>query len=148
MKKVYFSPLVDQYFFNWIRKPTWDTLHWCDQDRFYQFLKAHDRYSRNKEIIRLSRNIKLAAKEFHPKLDEEHINEIVEIYIERARIIRSYLQVKFPDHLVEMRNPIAVWGELHRIVKYDEATGEFHPLYTDKELEEILNKHFGENWRE
>lgn len=144
---VYFSKIVDRYFRQWINLPTWDSMHPFDMTRFYQFLKAFQKYSRNRSLTRIRRNIIRAAHNNHPELDNEYIEEVANFFTTQAGRIFAFQAAQFPDPLVEMRNPYQVSLYLRTLRKIDDS-GESISLYTHEEIEGILAENFGTNWRE
>ena len=140
------SKTIDRYFNCWIRAESWESMHPHDMESFYMFLKALKRYRRKPWWDNFRDNIVKAVKEYHSYSDEEWLNERIDIFLSTAATIFSYESAPFPNPLVEMGNPYAVSLALHRQQNIDEK-GRSHPFYTDKQVEEILIKNFGEDWR-
>ena len=143
----YFSPVVDRYFLQWIVLPTWDSMHPMDMQRFYQFLKALKRYSRKDWSAYFIQNIVNAAKHFHPNRDADCIRKAAVRFLEIAEDIFAYESAPFPDPLVEMRNPYQVALYLRSLRVYDEH-GREQDMYSQEEIEKILEENFGPDWRE
>jgi hypothetical protein len=143
MKKK-FSPLIQKYFEHWIELETWDSTHWADKERFYQFVKACFKY-RKKKIS--SSDIKTAIKEAvlskRPTFNEEELDHLAEQFSQEFATIRDYEETPFPDDWVEMRNPIRVKHYLRML--RDERNAQ---LYSESQIQEILKRNFGENWEE
>ena len=121
-------------------------MHSSDMERFYQFLKALKRYSRKHWAKGFYDNIIKAAKDYHPNLDEEHVTEMADSFLKEAETCFAYDEAPFPDPLVERTNPYLVSLSLRRIQVLDDK-GNANPLYTFDEVEDILAKEFGKDWR-
>ncbi len=143
---IYFAKIIDIYFLNWIRQDTWDSFHWLDMERFYKFVKAIKKYARSKYGPKIYKNIIKAAKKEHPNLNEAHVEEKARYFSSIVHQILDYESTSFPDPIVEMRNPYEVWRHLHKIQVTDKK-GNLRPLYTEEEIEAILSKNFGSDWR-
>ena len=143
----YFSKIIDRYFLQWIAPDTWVTYHPMDMERFYQFVKAIKRYSRTNYGPKLLKNIIKAAKKEHPEFSDDLINEMAEYFSGRVHQILDYESAPFPDPFVEMRDPYAVSLYLRRL-RVSDRKGGFRPLHSQAEIDKILEKNFGTNWRE
>jgi hypothetical protein len=144
---LHFSKIIDRYFLSWICPDTWATYHPLDMERFYKFVKAIKRYARSNYGPKIYKNIIKAARKEHPGLDEGHIREMAEDFSSIVHKILDYELTPFPDPIVEMRNPYEVSLRLRSIQRADKK-GDLRPFYTDKQVEEILDKNFGPDWRE
>lgn len=145
--KIYFSPLVDKYLRHWIEEPTWDSMHPKDMERFYMFLKALQRYSKRNWFSELKGTLIGVTKDYYPLLEEDQLAKTIDLFLEKARVALNYTKAPFPNHVVEMRNPFEVRSSL-TTSKYLDAEGNEQTLYSIEQVEEILIKNFGENWRE
>jgi hypothetical protein len=142
----YFSKIVDRYFTQWIRMFTWDTMHPADMGRFYQFLKALNRYSRKGWDRSFRENIIKAAKDHHPDVGEDHLREMADFFTGKAAKCFAYESALFPDPLVERTNPYHISLHLRALQRIDDK-GIAHPMYKSEQIEEIVTKEFGKNWR-
>ncbi|MCQ3932537.1 MAG: hypothetical protein DPW16_18970 [Chloroflexi bacterium] len=143
----YFSPMVDKYLSHWICQPTWDSMHPKDMERFYIFLKALQRYSKRDWFSELNATLLRAAKDFHPSVEEDLLAKTIGIFLEKAEVVLNYAKAEFPNPVVEMRNPFEVRGLL-TTRKYLDRDGNEQTMLSDDEIEEILIKNFGKNWRD
>lgn len=143
---VYFSKIVDRYFLRWITPSTWFTYHPLDMERFYQFIKAIKRYSRCSYGPKIRKNIIKAAKKEHPNFTDDLIEEMADDFSARVHQILEYESVPFPHPYVEMRNPYSVSLYLHSI-QIPDKKGDLRPLYGEAEIEKILERNFGCDWR-
>lgn len=144
---IYFAKVIDRYFLSWICPDTWDTFHPNDMERFYKFVKAIKRYARSNYGPKIYQNIIKAVRKEHPNLNEEHIEEMARKFSSIVHKILDYESTPFPDPIVEMRNPHFVSLRL-RSIQIADKKGNFHSFYTEKQIEEILAKNFGSDWRE
>ena len=142
---IYFAKMIDRYFLSWIRPDTWDTYHPFDTERFYKFVKAIRRYARVNYGPKIRQNIIEAARKEHPRLDEDYIKEMAESFSSIVHKILDYESTRFPDPMVEMRNPYAVRIHLRGVEKADRK-GILRPFYSEKQIEDILVKNFGPDW--
>jgi len=143
---IYFSKIIDRYFLRWIAPDTWLTYHPLDMERFYQFVKAIKRYSRSNYGPKIRKNIIKAAKKEHPDFADDLIKEMADDFSERVHQFLEYESVPFPDPYIEMRDPHSVSLYLHSIHVADKK-GNFRPLHSEGEIERILERNFGANWR-
>lgn len=142
----YFSKTIDKYFIAWISVDTWDSHHAYDMKRFYKFLKALLQYSRKPWLGLLHENIIQAVKKEHPYFDEGTANESAGFFSSLAVRIYDFNSTVFPDPLVEMKNPYSVLTQLRRQKIY--SNGNSKPLYSENQINSILEENFGENWQE
>jgi len=142
----YFSTIVDRYLNHWIALPTWGSKHPLDMQRFYQFLRALKRYSRKDWTLDFRERIFRAAKDNHPEFDESYLVETIDYFVRQEEIICDYHSAPFPAPLVEMSNPYLVASYLSLLLVVDDEGNE-RSMYTSEEIEEILAKNFGKDWR-
>ena len=132
-KKNYYMPeLIEKYYKGWINGPTLleDRL---DRDRLYRFVKACIRYSRRHIDTGWLRHF--LKRDLAKRYSEQYRDEIImEILILFEHII-NFNKTSFPDHIFEMRNPYAVYGDLRG-----------HGC-SENETEKILRDNFGSSWR-
>ena len=136
--------LIEKYYKGWIKWPTLLQAH-PDRERFYRFVKACIRYSR--------RNIDTGwlryflERDLAKRYSEQYRDEIIaEILILFERIL-DFNKTSFPDHILEMKNPYAIYGVLRRY-GYVDKDGKEKPYYSDAKIEKILRDNFGPSWRE
>jgi hypothetical protein len=115
--------------------------------RFYQFVKALRRYSRKQGWRpRLREKIHSAVISEHPDFDPSAANEMADFFSALANNILDCASTPFPDPLVEMRNPHQVEQWLSSTQRVAEG-GILRPVYTDHQIDEILRKTFGKDWK-
>jgi hypothetical protein len=146
----YMHELIEKYYRVWINGPTL-MEHSLDRDRFYRFVKACIRYSKHwnaKQDIHgswlryfLERDLpkRYTNKQFREKI----IREIVILFED----ILDFNKTLFPDHILEMRDPYSVMGQLRMQAHIDKDSNR-RPIYSDNEIEKILADNFGPSWRE
>lgn len=86
----YFSKAVDPYLADWLRRETWDTKHPLDMARFYQFLKALQRYSRHPWLLGFAEKLQAAVKGHHPTLSDSSLSKRVQFYVDKAETVFEY----------------------------------------------------------
>lgn len=91
----FFSKEVDRYFKAWIQLDTWDSLHSFDMSRFYSFIKALKRYSRKYWITNFRENIVLAVNQYHPGLQDKHVQDMADYFYGQAETIFAYEAAEF-----------------------------------------------------
>jgi len=116
-------------------------------ERFYRFVKAIKRYARSNYGPKIYENIIKAVRKEHLNLNDDHIEEMAAYFSSIVHKILDYESTPFPDPIVEMRNPYAVSLRL-RSIQIADKKGNFHPFFSEKQIEEIIAKNFGSDWRD
>ena len=130
------SKTVGKYFANWIHQDTWHTEHGSDMERFYQFVKAVLRYSNHRPgDSRVRRLIVEEAGIAGNEYLEEKATRFAALY---ADLLEFHDTVRFPDALVEKRNPSAYYYALEAAYGGERAS----------EVEREMCEVWGPNWRE
>lgn len=147
--KYYMHELIEKYYRAWVNGPTL-LDHYLDRDRFFRFIKACIRYSRHwnaKQRIYggwleyfLERDL---PKRYN---DKQRCEEIIQEIIILFENILAFSKARFPDHVLEMRDPYLVSLELGSF-RYTDKDGKEKRAYSHEEIEEILIKNFGPTWR-
>ena len=132
------SPVIKKYYEHWIRSPK--LLGPSDTEKFYAFVKSVLRYSkkrRNGSWFRyfLERDLPKTGLGY-----EERIPELVALF---DHLVDFHHSTKFPDPLIEMRNPHLVKNIL-QMYKKEDGTRQF----SDDEINKTLKKNFGDKWKE
>lgn len=148
--KYYMHKLIKKYYRVWINGPAL-MEHNLDRDRFYRFVKACTRYSRHwnakqkidVEWLRYFLERDLPKRYKNKQYRDEIIKEILTLFGD----ILDFNRTLFPDHLLEMRDPYSVMGQLRTQI-YIDKEGNKKPVYSDDEIEKILRDNFGPSWRE
>lgn len=139
------SKLIEKYYLVWINGPTL-LEHPLDRDRFFRFVKACIRYSRqelHEGWLRYFLERDLQKRYTNAQYREELITEAVILF----QHILDFNKVTFPDPVLEMRNPYAVKLQLQRYY-YTDKDGKRRPTYSEDEIEKILKDNFGASWEE
>ena len=91
----YFTPMIDKYFADWILKETWNSSHPLDMKRFYTFVVAVHRLSKQGDEILCTYNedtikdsIVTAVQRNHPGFAEDDLGRLAE---ERTRTAMQIL---------------------------------------------------------
>jgi len=137
--------LIEKYYLAWVNGPTL-LEHPSDRDKFFRFVKACMRYSRQKVHETWLRYF---LERDLPKryADEQYREGLILKVIILFQDILDFNKVSFPDPLLEMRSPYAVMGALKRFYRVD-RNGNERPAYSKDEIEKILTDNFGSSWRE
>ena len=136
------SPLVTKYYNEWLSAYTL-LGHPNDEEKFYRFVKACTTYCRRSKLsghwLRhfLSRDLPTKYA------DPEYIEQQIQLAVSKFDTILDYDRVKFPDHVLEMRNPFSVMFAMQTLRKGDGSS-----LYSQKEINKALVDNFGPNWRQ
>jgi hypothetical protein len=79
---------IDKYYRTWAKCSTVLSEHWCDENRFYAFIKSIIRYTRSKS--------KYSSIWLADKLRKDNFNEdFIERHIHKYEVIRHYLDAPF-----------------------------------------------------
>ncbi|MFP2504402.1 hypothetical protein [Buttiauxella gaviniae] len=73
----------------WLRVDTWDTHHPSDQERFYK--AVYKVILANFKLVEPLHIENYILNYFSEKVNQEHIEEIAEIYTEKYNVIYSFL---------------------------------------------------------
>src|SRR5262245_18718430 len=112
-KNLKLSPVVARYFDIWIRQETWDSGHWSDRERFYQFVKAVKRYSR-RSVSRYQIQTLIIVRCKHRR-DRAVLEIKAEKYGEIYQTLLEYERTSgFPDALIDRKNILAFYNRLRR----------------------------------
>ena len=138
MQKQHMPQLIEKYYRAWINSSTLFS-HPNDEQKFYQFVKACLRYGRKR------RNGQWLKYFLEKDLKEKYVDDYYEEQLQNAILLfdhfMEYERTKFPNHVLEMRNPYLVKQELVSIVKSDGTS-----YYSQEAIDKILIKYFGPNW--
>jgi len=133
MKARYKMPkLIEKYYRAWINDRTLLEIY-NDRERFYKFIKACRRYARQNIDVEwlhyfLERDIcKCNNKQYR----DEIIHKILLLFFN----ILEFNKTVFPDYIIEMNNPYAVYFSLRSY------------KYSNDETENIMRDNFGSSWR-
>jgi len=134
-------PVIGRYYRAWINTPAL-LGHPGDEERFYKFVKACVHYG--------NKNKRRGGGWLRKYLQEDLVGKFEQAYLESTIAeaeslfdhLLEYEKVRFPDPLVEMRQPLAVMAELSRWVREDGSR-----LQSDEEIEAFLTRNFGPDWR-
>ena len=146
--KYYMHELIEKYYKRWINSPTL-IGHINDRERFYQFVKACVRYSKHwnaKQDIHTSWLRHFLEEDLRERYNEQYLDEIIHKIVSIFEHILEFSETSFPDHYVEMKNPILVHLTLRSWIHVD-VDGTRKQYYTDEEIERIMAENFGPNWR-
>ena len=135
------SPLIRKYYDDWMSATTL-IADQSDTEKFYAFIKSVIKYSRkyrNGHWLRYFLEKDLPQKYNDKAYCDQKIQQFVALFDHFI----DFHKIKFPKHLIEMRDPIKVKWELQSIEK--ENGQEF---YNDSQIDQIIKKNFGENWRD
>jgi hypothetical protein len=139
------SKLIEKYYRRWINGAAL-LEHILDRERFYSFVKACIRYSRqdiHAGWLRYLLERDLPKRYNNKQYCDEIIQEIVILFEHLLDFNKTY----FPDHVLEMRNPYSVLLRLS-MYRYTDKDGKKKPYYSDEEIEKILRDNFGPSWEE
>ncbi|MCK5180550.1 MAG: hypothetical protein KAR32_13555 [Candidatus Omnitrophica bacterium] len=132
------SNLVEKYYKSWIGShPLLGNQN--SVEKFYKFVKACLRYGK---IFQNGRWLKhflerdLAKKYYDPKYIEDQKRNIISLF----EHLIDFQRTKFPDHLIEMKNPILVKQELRCL---ERINGE--KVYSEEGVESIIKREFNKN---
>lgn len=131
--------LIRKYYLAWVNGPTL-LEHPLDKDRFFRFVKACIRYSRQQRHggwLRYFLENDLQKRYTNGQYSHEYVSEII-ILFER---LLDFNKVSFPEPVLEMRNPYEV---KLRLQSYYFSNG--RAVYTTDEIERILRDNFGSSW--
>jgi hypothetical protein len=145
----YMHELIAKYYRVCINGPTL-LDHYLDRERFFRFVKACIRYSKHwnaKQDMHGSWLRYFLERDLSARYNEQHQDKIIHEIIVLFENILEFNKTTFPDHLIEMKDPIQVKWELQRYRRADK-NGKQEPYYSDEEIEKILKDNFGPSWRE
>ena len=137
--------LIEKYYLVWVNGPTL-LEHPLDRDRFFRFVKACIRYSRqelHEGWLRYFLERDLQKRYTNEQYREQLISEVVILF----QHILDFNKVGFPDPVLEMRNPYLVKMALERYY-YTDRNGIRKPAYPKDKIEKILTDNFGPSWEE
>lgn len=142
--KYQMSKLIEKYYLAWVNGPTL-LEHPSDRDRFFSFVKACIRYSRQKVHETWLRYF--LERDLPRYADEQYREHLILEVIILFQAILDFNEVSFPDPILEMRAPYAVMLALKRYYRTD-RNGNKKPAYSKDEIEKILTDNFGSSWEE
>ena len=137
--------LIKRYYLAWVNGPTL-LEHPLDRDRFFRFVKACIRYSRqevHEAWLRYFLEKDLQKRYTNEQYREQLIIEVIILF----QAILDFNKVSFPNPILEMRNPYSVMMALESYY-YTDKNGNKRPAYSRDEIEKILTDNFGSSWEE
>jgi len=137
--------LIEKYYLAWLNGATL-LEHPLDRDRFFRFIKACIRYSRqglHEGWLRYFLERDLCERYTDSEYREKIISEVIIVF----QHVLDFNKVSFPDPVLEMRNPYLVKMTLERYY-YTGRNGSRRPVYSADEVERILRDNFGSSWKE
>jgi hypothetical protein len=136
--KMKLSPIINRYFDHWTCNP-WHSCHPLDNQRFYRFVKAVERYSRRKAPSRADIHALIMQKgeEQDLELDREELDELANEFAERYQMLLDYEKTKrFPNPLVEQTNILDYYSAL-----FARCQG------NDQHINRMMTKVWGKDWQ-
>ena len=111
IRMIKISKVVGRYFDAWITLDTWDSFHPLDMQRFYRFVKAVVRYSRNPPSPSDVRA--LITARWHDQRPVDALDQAADRYAAIYETLISYEKTGgFPDALTERTSIVKFHGQL------------------------------------
>ena len=131
-KSLKMSLLMKRYYDEWLRSPTLlENPH--DQDRFYQFIKACNKYGRKHRSGSWLRSF--LENDLKDRFPEDYKQQVISHAVSIFDHISLYETVAFPNPMVELKSRTSVYDTMYRLQRADGSK-----FYTEQEILDFIKE--------
>lgn len=140
------STVVSRYFDAWIVNDTWDTGSQFDMKRFYRFVKAVARYSRNAPLPGDIQE--LIIQRGGKKRDSTALQKAADEYSSLYQTLMEYeLTTDFPNALIERTNILRFYQRLIRESEVMRQGKRKQEKPSEDQVDRAMTHVWGKTWR-